>query len=251
MTCSRRAPHLEVGEEAVEALDAVLVDVAGQGGVVLVALDLGEADVVELVVLDRRPGPPLQVDVPHPLDLRRILAHAGHDHQHRLGRLGPLELVEPPAVGLELGLGGVPRLLGDHHEAHAHAGHDLHRLRRHGRRERAALEGGERVGPDLDRRLLVQLAVVGHDAGLEGFEQGVAVLLEPAAGLPHRDPEADELPRAAAGEGLARPPDRWSSTENDSATRTGSCHRRTVTGDAQRAGSSAPPATTGPSTAGR
>ena len=28
---------------------------------------------------------------------------------------------------------------------------------------------------------------------------------------------------------MARPPDRWSSTEKDSATRTGSCHGRTVT----------------------
>ena len=27
------------------------------------------------------------------------------------------------------------------------------------------------LGPDLDRRLLVQLAVVLHDAGLEGLEQ--------------------------------------------------------------------------------
>ena len=204
-----RAPHLQVGEEAVELVDAVLVDVVGQAGVVLVALDLGEPGVVELVVLDRRAGPPLQVLRAHALGLGGVLADAGHDDEHRLGRLDALQLEEPLAVGLELGLGGVPRLLGDHHEADAHAGHDLHRLGRHRRGERAALEAGERIGPDLDRRLLVELAVVLHRARLEGVEQGVAVLLEPAARLAHRHAEADELLLAEAPtEAEDRPPAR-------------------------------------------
>ena len=119
-----------------------------------------------------------------------------------------------------------PGLLGDDHQADAHLGHDLHRLRRNGRGECATFEACQRSGPDLDARLLVELAVVLHDAGLQGAEHGGAVLLEPSTGLAHRDPEADELllpetpPEPEDGPAAGQ----WSSTENFSATRTGSCH---------------------------
>ena len=58
------------------------------------------------------------------------------------------------------------------------------------------------------------------------------VLGEAPPRLAHLDAEPVELdaPEAAArGRACARPPDRWSSSEKFSATRTGSCHGSTVT----------------------
>ncbi|MGC4075058.1 MAG: hypothetical protein QM760_21665 [Nibricoccus sp.] len=80
-------PHLQVGEEAVELLQAVLGDVAGQTGVVLVALDVGERDVGEAVVLDGRAGVALQVHVRirWPGRVMETAANAGAS-----GRLAPL-----------------------------------------------------------------------------------------------------------------------------------------------------------------
>src|SRR5881396_1836366 len=49
-----RAPHLEVGEELHEAVLAVLLDVAGEGAVILVALHRAQPGIRELVVLERR-----------------------------------------------------------------------------------------------------------------------------------------------------------------------------------------------------
>ena len=58
-----------------------------QAGVVLVALDVGEPIVGELVVLDGRAGVALEVDVAHPLRLGRVVGHADEHAQDRLRRL--------------------------------------------------------------------------------------------------------------------------------------------------------------------
>src|SRR6058998_356121 len=60
-----RAPHLEVGEELHEAVLAVLLDVAGEGAVILVALHRGQPGIRELVVLERRAAVAADVGLEH------------------------------------------------------------------------------------------------------------------------------------------------------------------------------------------
>ena len=193
-----RAVDLQVGEE----LDRLLVAVDGELlvhlGVVLVAALVLHVLARELIVVEH--GAVVAADVldrhlARPLGAFVDEGPAGRD---RLRRVTAVDLAIERVVLGQLLLDLAPRLLRDDEQADAEPRHDARAFGTDRGGIGAAAEALEGRRPDGDRRLLVVLALVFHDAALEALQQRLAVFDEQLAAVAHVEAEAVELDFARA-----------------------------------------------------
>src|SRR5579872_1068493 len=119
-----------------------------------------------------------------------VLVAEGPSCRDSRKRLAAVHLLVDGAIFVELLRDGFPRFLRNDEDADAELRHYARRFGRHCRSIGAALERLERLGTDVDARLLQIFAVVLAVTLLETFDDHLGVFDEALARLPHVHAEA-------------------------------------------------------------